>query len=1009
VTMSKKNYLINERNISQYRTNQKEEILQNIELQRSGFPKVWPTRDENNALVFISFVDCYICDSEGNVIDNQVTTFNVLDEERFNPNDPNAENKLKFISALLSPKYKVMGGVYLSGKYYTGQMKYKQAKILYQNFMWKYFYIEDKEAIDKYFERNKLGYFPFWPIKSRTGKKVVFSAVHAYITNKSTNAVHASDVNFNVYKDQDLDFSNPEDKKTILTIFSIFDSNSEVLGCYYKGRLIKKKATKEYKLYLEKTFIKKNFSISAVPQISHLMSRTEDHRIIYFPMHDDNRRSIAISFRDGETPFGEEYKNFDIYADEEFNLNQIKYRNIVNIIENIASFNPEYKGSLYLDGVLISKFLKKKEIEHRIDKTERALRVRLYGDPDYLKMISLFTTDDREKLLMLSRKYENAYPNCPLGESLLPDMSYFSFNKVNILTDSGSFLYEKPYSARYNEPFTPNEIEMNILKEAFKKDSCVSGNLLYYGKDINHKLNLSGFFHPNIRSFTKDLKRTIDKEDFKDIIKNKKIVGSSCNMDKKSKQSLLVGDEIHKPYFIFDRVNILDEHGNYIFKKAYSARYDEPFSPNEIEIKILKEAFKISSYVRGGLYLNGKNINHKFNLARCFHPNISKFIKNLKKVMNPEDFNEMNSNKTVVGVPYKMDKKSKTFVHWPTFDRTGREVLLSTVDSDVWFKVGRNIVKAANNMNFNIFSGETFGLVGESGSGKTTISRAILGINPLHKGGIYWKGKLISSGLSRKEQKNTKKSIQMIFQDPAACLNERANVDYIVSEGLYNFHLYTNKAERLTKVVSMLNNVGLLPEHLSRYPHEFSGGQRQRIGIARALVIEPELVLADEPISALDVSIRAQVLNLLRRLQKENNLTYLFIAHDLSIIRYISDRIAVMHNGYIVELGNAEEIYQNPLHPYTKSLLTAIPQPDPKTKDKRIKITYEQGDIVYGNCYWHEFGNGHYVLVNDDLKAKIDARIAKKGLEVKEVKPIKQKVEESKKESIKKPRAKKVK
>lgn len=235
----------------------------------------------------------------------------------------------------------------------------------------------------------------------------------------------------------------------------------------------------------------------------------------------------------------------------------------------------------------------------------------------------------------------------------------------------------------------------------------------------------------------------------------------------------------------------------------------------------------------------------------------------------------------------------------PTIDEAnGKEILLEVVDCDIHFKVGKRIVKACNNLNFKIYRGETFGLVGESGSGKTTISRAIIGINHLKRGAIYFKGENIARKLSKEKRMETKHSIQMIFQDPAASLNERANVDYIISEGLYNFKLFDSTQERLDKVHKILNEVSLLPEHLSRYPHEFSGGQRQRIGIARALVIEPELVLADEPISALDVSIRAQILNLLKKLQKERKLTYLFIAHDLSIIRYISDRIAVMHKGY---------------------------------------------------------------------------------------------------------------
>ena len=320
---------------------------------------------------------------------------------------------------------------------------------------------------------------------------------------------------------------------------------------------------------------------------------------------------------------------------------------------------------------------------------------------------------------------------------------------------------------------------------------------------------------------------------------------------------------------------------------------------------------------------------------------------------------------------YDRDKKTGMLLNWPVYDSQGRNVLLSVVESSVFFKVGRNVVKATVNGNFDIYEGETFGLVGESGSGKTTISRAILKINPLTKGGIYFKGRLISSKLNRQETMAMRKNIQMIFQDPAASLNERANIDYIISEGLYNFHMFKTKEERLSKVERMLRSVGLLSEHMSRYPHEFSGGQRQRIGIARALVIEPQLVLADEPISALDVSIRAQVLNLLKKLQAEKKLTYLFIAHDLSIIRYISDRIAVMHQGHIVEVGLAEEIYSNPLHPYTRSLLTAIPQPDPRTKEQRKKVPYVKGDLDYDKCRWVEFKNKHYVLVDDKLEQEI--------------------------------------
>ncbi len=322
-----------------------------------------------------------------------------------------------------------------------------------------------------------------------------------------------------------------------------------------------------------------------------------------------------------------------------------------------------------------------------------------------------------------------------------------------------------------------------------------------------------------------------------------------------------------------------------------------------------------------------------------------------------------------------LKRKRPPVVHYPqsvpTIDPdNGREILLEVKDVDIYFKVGRRTVKACNHLNFKIYKGETFGLVGESGSGKTTISRAIIGINRLHNGAIYFHGENIARKLTKKQRMETKHSIQMIFQDPAASLNERANVDYIISEGLYNFKLFKDTEDRLKKVYKMLNEVSLLPEHLSRYPHEFSGGQRQRIGIARALIIEPELVLADEPISALDVSIRAQVLNLLKKLQREHDLTYLFIAHDLSIIKYISDRIAVMHQGYIVEIGKANDIYQRPIHPYTRALLTAIPQPDPKSKNDRVKVVYHKGDINYEENELIEIKPGRYVLGTKELVEK---------------------------------------
>ena len=296
-----------------------------------------------------------------------------------------------------------------------------------------------------------------------------------------------------------------------------------------------------------------------------------------------------------------------------------------------------------------------------------------------------------------------------------------------------------------------------------------------------------------------------------------------------------------------------------------------------------------------------------------------------------------------------------------------REVLLSVRNLDVCFGKKRKPFKAVNNVSFEIFKGETFGLVGESGSGKTTIGRAIARINPTSAGEVWFKGEKINGKISRQLDRQVTRQIQMIFQDPMASLNERAKVDYIVSEGLYSGERIT-EAERKARVEKALAEVGLLPEFATRFPHEFSGGQRQRIGVARALIMQPEFIIADEPISALDVSIRAQVLNLLSELQKERELTYLFISHDLSVMRFICDRIAVIHKGVLVELAETEQLFAHPLHPYTRALLSAIPLPDPvREKNKKLEV-YDPDQHHYENDKpaWVEIEPGHMVWANQE-------------------------------------------
>ena len=294
-----------------------------------------------------------------------------------------------------------------------------------------------------------------------------------------------------------------------------------------------------------------------------------------------------------------------------------------------------------------------------------------------------------------------------------------------------------------------------------------------------------------------------------------------------------------------------------------------------------------------------------------------------------------------------------------------RETLLEVKDLEVTYGSGKKAYRAVNRANFKIYKGETFGLVGESGSGKTTIGRAIMRILPTSGGEILYKGQKINGKISHALDQQVIKEIQMIFQDPQSSLNERAKVSYIVGEGLMNVRPDLTAAQREEKVRQALLDVGLLPEFASRFPHEFSGGQRQRIGIARALVMQPEFIVADEPISALDVSIRAQVLNLLNEMKKSRGLTYLFIAHDLSVVRFISDRIAVISKGRIVELAEAEELFLHPLHPYTKALLSAVPIPDPSLEKNKL-LVYDPSihDYSVEKPVWEEIANGHFVYGN---------------------------------------------
>ena len=292
------------------------------------------------------------------------------------------------------------------------------------------------------------------------------------------------------------------------------------------------------------------------------------------------------------------------------------------------------------------------------------------------------------------------------------------------------------------------------------------------------------------------------------------------------------------------------------------------------------------------------------------------------------------------------------------------------------FRITRTYTtKAVDGISFDIWKGETYGLVGESGSGKSTTGRAIIRLYQPTAGKVIFDGRDISGKMSKADEEYLRTNMQMIFQDPMASLNPRKKVSEIIAEGLEIHHLYKNREDLNEKVLAILDKVGLSREQATRYPSQFSGGQRQRIGIARALVMNPKLVIADEAISALDMSIQAQVVNLMRDLQEEMGITYLFIAHDLAMVKYISDRIGVMHLGYIVETGTTDEIFANPIHPYTKSLLSAIPHPNPIVEKARVALTYDKDKegVDYSKGTIHAVTKTHSVLATDEEYAKWSA------------------------------------
>ena len=309
-----------------------------------------------------------------------------------------------------------------------------------------------------------------------------------------------------------------------------------------------------------------------------------------------------------------------------------------------------------------------------------------------------------------------------------------------------------------------------------------------------------------------------------------------------------------------------------------------------------------------------------------------------------------------------------------------REKILEIKDLCMEFQDGKQTVKAVNHVSFDVYKGENFGLVGESGCGKTTLGRTLIRLYDPTSGEILFNGKNISGKLNRADRDYVTKNLAMIFQDPISSLNPRMTVQEIIEEGLKTRG--EKDKEVLRKAVSdILTKVGLLPEHSTRYPHEFSGGQRQRIGIARSLVVKPSFIIADEPVSALDVSIQAQVINLLMDIKKEMDLTILFIAHNLAVVKYFSDRIGVLYFGNMVELADADELYDHPVHPYTKALLSAIPQPDPLSEKNKERLYYDPSihDYSVEQPRFQEIRPGHFVYASDSEMEKYRKELEEQG------------------------------
>lgn len=821
--------------------------------------------------------------------------------------------------------------------------------------------VEDKDILLKYLAKKPNDILKEWVKQDIEGRDVVLNTVNLVIIEKDSGKEELIPDTYFLFNET-FTTEDPNYLNKLKIIRALGNDDYKLSGgVYLQGKLETGKHAKYFcEKFLKNFIIKKYFRIEDMNVIfDYLPKEPSTGYPLYTPIKSkDGKMATFCAVKSSVIDINNQSNtssniNFVVFEETFFDTKNENDKLKIDVLFKTLSSKYRVLGMYYKGMLLPSRLL---------DKTKDSFTRTLVRKNFYLEdknfIISKFLKDPNIKLPVYWPQYNEkgkraviSVINCNFAGKFV-DFHIFENEPLDLSNSEDLFRYK-------------------VLRNIVKHNGKIQGGLYYRGNLLFGKYN-NRYEHRRLRDLEAAVGHAVYSNAAVDRINKKFTIDDEKKLIEYVNIIRRRVDSISKlPYKISGVKSLFgyfDEENKFV---SINAKKNPDLVVEKLEAAILNDSSE-------GFYVRG-NLITVYKKAKYTKKQIHKISQYLNKEIHIDcldiDRSIERRKKAIVEVKQEFDipfdRKTKMPKYWPQTDKDGREVILSCVNLDVFFHVGSYTVKAAQNISFNVYRGETFGLVGESGSGKTTISRAILRLNKATNGAIYFKGKLISSKtMNAHDKKDLKSKIQMIFQDPAASLNERANVEYIISEGLNSFDIGENRPERIEIVQNMLEKVGLLPEHMCRFPHEFSGGQRQRIGIARALVVNPELVLADEPISALDVSIRAQVLNLLKDLQREQKLTYIFVAHDLSIIRYISDRVAVMHQGHIVEIGSAENIYNNPTHPYTRSLLTAIPQPDPDSEKTRIRKKYEKGSIDYNRCEFMTVEKGHSVLADKDLFAK---------------------------------------